>query len=89
MKILNLKIEFVKIVKRRKLKNEIHFVINCPKYYYERENLFLHFAKTCINFEKLSHQNRFIWLLTSEDTDIIIKVAYVIHKCFEIRKQTI
>ena len=73
----------------REIENEIHFLINCPKYSYECENLFSHVAKTCINFEKLSHQTKFIWLMTSEDTDIIIKVAYFIHKCFEIRKQTI
>ena len=63
----------------QEIENEIHFLINCPKYSYERENLFSHVAKTCINFEKLSHQNKFIWLMTSEDTDIIIKVAYFIH----------
>ena len=73
----------------QEIENEIHFLINCPKYSYERENLCSHVAKTCINFEKLSHQNKCIWLLSSEDTDIIIKVAYFIHKCFEIRKQTV
>ena len=60
IKIFNLKNRICKNCQKQKIENEIHFLINCPKYSYERENLFPHVAKTCINFEKLSHQNKFI-----------------------------
>ena len=37
-----------------------HFSINCPTYFYERENLFSYVVKTCMNFDKLSHQKKII-----------------------------
>ena len=67
--------------------DEFHFLIACPKYSAEREILFTYSAKYCLNFNILSDQNKFLWLMTTEDTGIITKLAFYIHSCFEIRKK--
>ena len=71
------------------IEDEFHFLITCPQYIAEHEILFLYVAKYCISFKNLSDQNKFLWLMTTEDTNIIQKVAYYVHTCFEIRKQNI
>ena len=67
--------------------DEFHFLIACPKYTAEREILFTYSAKYCLNFNTLSDQNKFLWLMTTEDTGVITKLAFYIHSCFEIRKK--
>lgn len=67
--------------------DEFHFLITCPKYLAEREILFSYTTKYCSNFEKLSDHNKFLWLMTTEDINIIKKLANYVHSCFEIRKK--
>lgn len=67
--------------------NEVHFLINCPKYSIVRTKLFSYIEKLCKNFKDLTNENKFIWLMTNEDTDIIQKLSSHIFTCFEIRKQ--
>ena len=68
------------------IEDEFHFLIRCPKYLTEREFLFTYISKYCLNFNLLSDQNKFVWLMTTEDINIIQKLANYIHSCFEIRK---
>ena len=65
--------------------DEFHFLIACPKYSAECEVLCTYFAKYCLNFDILSDQNKFLWLMTTEDICIIKKLAFYIHFCFEIK----
>ena len=51
--------------------DEFHFLIRCPKYLTERECLFTYISKYCFNFNLLSDQNKFVWLMTTEDINII------------------
>ena len=55
------------------IEDEFHILITCPQYIAEREILFSYIAKYCINFKNLSDQNKFVWLMTTEDTNIIQK----------------
>ena len=55
-------------------------------FFNEREKLFSYIEKSCNNFSNLSEENKFIWLMASEDIDIIVKFANHIFTCFNIRK---
>ena len=55
------------------IEDKFHFLITCLQYIAERELLFSYVAKYCINFKNLSDQNKFLWLMTTEDTNIIQK----------------
>ena len=46
--------------------DEFHFLIACPKYSTEHEILFTYSAKCCLNFNILSDQKKFLWLMTTE-----------------------
>ena len=56
----------------------------------EHEKLFSYIEKACNNFSNLSEENKFIWLMTSKDIDIIEKLAHHIFTSFNInlRKQS-
>ena len=67
--------------------DEVHFLINCPKYSLVCTKLFSYIEKLCKNFKDLTNENKLIWLMTNEDTSIIQKLSSHIFTCFEIRKQ--
>ena len=58
------------------------------KVFYEREKLFSYIEKSCKNFSNLSEENKLLWLMKSEDIDIIEKLANHIFTCFNIRKHS-
>ena len=51
--------------------DEFHFLITCPKYSAQRKILFTYISRYCLNFHSLSDENKFLWLMTTEDTNII------------------
>ena len=67
--------------------DEVHFLINCPKYSLVRTKLFSYIENLCKNIKVLTNENKFIWLMTNEITGIITKLSSHIFTCFEIRKQ--
>ena len=69
------------------IEDEVHFLINCPKYSLVRTKLFSYIEKLCKNFKDLTNENKSIWLITNEDTGIIKKLSSHIFTFFEIRKQ--
>ena len=68
----------------QKIEDEIHFLTECPKYLHEREKLLTSVYEFCKNFPHLSVKNKFLWLMSSDDTNIIQSVSQFIHTCFEI-----
>ena len=68
------------------VEDEMHFLLECTSYQKERKELLDIVSKQCKNFELLSTENKFIWLLSNESADINKALAYFTHKCFEIRK---
>ena len=71
----------------QKIEDEIHFLTESPNYLHEREKLLTSIYECCKNFSQLSNQNKFLWLMSSDDTNIIQSVSHFIHTCFEIRQQ--
>ena len=77
--------DFVNIVRPKKLRRNSLFS-KMSTFSNEREKLFSYIEKSCNNFSNLSEENKFIWLMTLEDIDIIVKLANHIFTCFNIRK---
>ena len=44
--------------------------------------------KSCKNFKELSDENKFLWLMTTEDIFILENLANHIFTCFNIRKHS-
>ena len=61
-------------------------IYKCPIYETERATLLIYIQDNCKNFEHLSPNNKLIWLLSSEDTLLLNKLAVFLNKSFEIRK---
>ena len=69
------------------VESEMHFLLQCQKYQEERNKLYLYLKSTYKNFNILTDENKFIWLLTNENEDVIQKLSNFIFTCLEIRKQ--
>ena len=50
----------------------MHFLMSCSKYDKTRQDLFSIVGMTCINFQNLSIEEIFLWLMTCEN-DIVLK----------------
>ena len=68
------------------VEDESHMLFKCPIYETERATLLIYIQDNCKNFEHLSPNNKLIWLLSSEDTLLLNKLAVFLNKSFEIRK---
>ena len=66
------------------VENELHFLIKCNNYKYQRQLLFEVALRNCTNFNYLSDDNKFIWLMSNENKDTIISVADFIFNCMKI-----
>ena len=51
----------------KEVEDETHFLIKCQKFSFEREELFKSIEKSYKNFKELSDENKFLWLMTTED----------------------
>ena len=77
---------FCKCCQAKEIEDEIHCLEKCQTSSNEREKLFSYIEKSCNNSSNLSEENKFIWLMTSEDIDTKVKLANHIFTCFSIRK---
>lgn len=68
------------------IENELHFLTECTTYNQERENLYTVARKHCQNFDALHLEDKMIWLLSAENTQIIYSLAQYIHLSFKTRK---
>ena len=50
----------------------MHFLMSCSKYDKTRQDLFSIVGMTCINFQNLSIEEIFLWLMTCEN-DLVLK----------------
>ena len=55
--------------------DEIHFLLCCKKYENERKCLLHEINSVCGNFQKLSLNDKMMWLMSAEDKGMLIKVA--------------
>ena len=76
-----------KFCQTNEVEDEYHFLIKCQKFSSERNKLFSDMHMSCVNFLQLSEENKFLWLMTTEDTLVLHKLANHIYTCFNIRNQ--
>ena len=69
------------------VEDEQHFMTSCPKYYSLRTELYEEIEKSVKNFELLTPKQRFIFLMSCEDLQIIRWAAYYIKHATEIRSE--
>lgn len=67
------------------IEDEIHFMTSCEKYSKHREIFYEKINKECKNFQNLNNTNKFIWLLSNEDSKVCNLVAEYVHDCFSLR----
>ena len=68
------------------VEDEIHFLTNCPLYIEERKAFFHFLSDTYKNFNLLSNNQKFLWIMTNEDHSVLVKLCDFLTKCFIKRK---
>ena len=53
------------------IEDESHFLFKCSKFTIERNKLFQQIENICKNFASLDDRNKFIWLMTTENIEIL------------------
>ena len=79
---IKIKDKICKYCQSSEVEDEIYFLINCQKFTNERKELFPKIEKFCKCFSSLTDDNKFLWLMTSEDAFVIEKLACHIFTCF-------
>ena len=51
--------------------DEIHYLFKCSLFNTDRDQLHTCIATSCPNFTNLNLENKFIWLMTTENTDVL------------------
>lgn len=75
-----------KICKSDDIENEIHFALECTLYAEERKQFLKVIENKYPNFHNLQNKDKFIWLMSNENSQIISDFASYIYKCFMLRK---
>ena len=71
------------------IEDEIHFLTECPLYEVERTNLYVECLHTSTNFQLLTGIERFIFIMSNENPQILEKVGNFIYKSLKQREQFI
>ena len=75
---------------KNEIENEKHFLITCPLYIKERDVLFQTCRAKCRLFDSLiSEEEKFIYIMTTEDIDIIKSVARFVSNSLKLRENTL
>ena len=68
------------------VEDECHFITSCPLYLTEREELYAEVRKSSIHFDEIpTNIQKFIFILSNENVDVLNKVAAYVYKSFAIR----
>ena len=68
------------------IEDEIHFLTVCPLYEVERTNLYVECLQTTRNFQLLTGTERFIYIMSNENPQILEKIGNFIYKCIKMRE---
>ena len=72
---------------KNEVEDERHFLIKCPLYENQRENLFQTCRENCQQFDSLeSDENKFLFIMTNEDERVMRSVAKFISDSFKFRE---
>ena len=67
------------------IEDEFHFLCICSKYANLRNIFFEDIGKFIVDFDTLSLHERFVMLLSSQQSDVNLLVVNYVNKCFELR----
>ena len=71
------------------VEDEQHFLLHCPIYQYACKRLF-DFIKTIHwHFLHLSSDDKFYWIMTTENPQILVKLAKYVSKCLSVRCRSV
>ena len=69
--------------------DEIHFITECPLYEVERTKLYVSCLNTAKNFQLLTGKERFIFIMSNENPQILGQLGIFIYKGLKLREQFI
>ena len=70
-----------------KVEDEVHFLIDCDRYKYERIDMFKKITREFPNFEEIKDSNsKFIFLMSQENKNITILLASCVFNWFKVRE---
>ena len=69
------------------IEDEVHFLINCKLYEPERQRLFLMINEKKQNFQSLNDVEKFTFLLSNPDNQLLVWIGKFIYKCFQTRSE--
>ena len=69
------------------VEDECHFITNCPLYNVSRTELVQEIRKTCLYYHEMTDIQKFIFVMTNENTSIIKKLAKFVFISMEKRKE--
>ena len=67
--------------------DEIHFLTTCPLYNTLREKLYLTISELNPHFMLYNSEQKFLWLMTTEDTKSLLNIANYVRSAFHLRDQ--
>ena len=70
----------------QEVEDEIHFLTKCPAFSSQRASLFDKFLANNPNFSTYNDLQKFIWILSVEDMQLLSSAASYIKTCMELRK---
>ena len=73
--------------KNGECEDEFHFIMTCEYYGNSRELLFNTVKVMYPNFDKLSKEDKFVWLMASADQQIINTFTAYIYAAFQLRQK--
>ena len=68
--------------------DEIHFLLECDKYYRIRTAFLDKVYESCSNTRHLNKEQIFIWLMSNEDKAILVKLINFIDECLSLRDKS-
>ena len=69
------------------VEDECHFIIQCPLYNNNRNELLTEVMNDCINFNIMTNKQKFIFIMTNEKSNIMQKLAKFVYTSFKIRNE--
>ena len=70
------------------VEDEFHFLMICKTYQQQRDEFFTKINTFTVPFETLSREEQFIFLLSTNDTEILTLLMLFIERCLQIRQSS-
>ena len=70
------------------VEDEFHFLLTCKAYQAERNEFFTEINAIIVPFESYTSQEQFLFLMSTNDTEVIMLLIYFIEKCLQIRQSS-